>query len=78
MATKTKQQLKTRARRAAGRVGTGDMVRRFRGLAKDMRDHATYLRTSGNWARPDLDGEREASAQSAEFWAKRVEETLQA
>lgn len=78
MATKTKQQLKTRARRTAGRVSTGDMVRRFRELAKDMRYHATYLRTSGNWATPDLDGEREASAHSTEYWAKRIEETLQA
>lgn len=47
-------------------------------LVENMRAHALYLRGSGNWARPDLHNEREASAQSAEFWAKCIEETLQA
>jgi hypothetical protein len=43
MPTKTKRQLKTRARRTAGRIGTGDMVRVPRAELEKLRQDTARL-----------------------------------
>lgn len=54
------------------------LVSRLRALVKTMRSNATALKIEKDYANPELQPARNASAHSMEFWALRIEEELAA